>query len=273
MNTDTALTRSGEIESLLVSMRDEEQAKFLMRFFRTGKGDYGEGDLFLGLRCPQTRSVVNSVMKDCKAERDNVGHWIYDWEQDIERLLYSPWHEVRLCGFLLMTSRMDMLARKKWRSMAAAVAEKEEIVRFYLAHCRQANNWDLVDMSCPRIVGHWLSLPSEADRKRKTAVLDTLSGSNNLWEQRISLVSSWMPVRSGDYFWTQRYCEKLLYHPHDLIQKATGWMLRELGKQDEELLLQFLDRYAATMPRTALRYAIEKLDPVTRREYLDAKGR
>lgn len=265
------MRRSDEIESLLVSMRDDSQARFLMRFFKTGKGDYGEGDRFLGLRCPQTRSVVRSVMSGCRPDRDNTGSWIEDWADDIVRLLHSPWHEVRLCGFLMLTSRMDMLSAKSRAGKTAAIAEREEIVRFYLTHCRYANNWDLVDMSCPRIVGHWLTLPSESDRAQKTAILDTLSASDCLWEQRISVVSSWMPVRSGDYYWTLRYCTKLLYHPHDLIHKATGWMLRELGKQDEGQLLRFLDRYAATMPRTSLRYAIEKLDPAIRAGYLSAK--
>lgn len=234
-----------EITETLESMRDERQARHLMRFFKTGKGEYGEGDRFLGLRVPQTRLVVKEARRKVTLA-------------EIEKLLYSDWHEVRLAGFLLLVEEMHAaLPRRKGDSEAK---RRDELAAFYLRHARQANNWDLVDLSCPKIIGEWLLYPSASGALPDRSILDRLVASDNLWEQRIGIVSNWRLIREGQIADTLRLAEKLLSHPHDLLHKATGWMLREVGKKDIEALTGFLEAHYAEMPRTALRYAIEHLD-------------
>lgn len=239
--------RAEDIIELMEEMRDDSQRKILMRFFKTGKGEYGEGDEFLGLKVPRTREIV-------KAAKEKTGL------DEIEKLLYCKWHEVRLCGFLLLVDRMNRAIRRK---PEYPVESSDEIAEFYLRHCRQANNWDLVDLSCPGIIGQWL-INSDADR----TVLDRLSESDNLWEQRISIVSNWRLIREDQYDDTLRIGEKLLSHPHDLIRKAVGWMLREVGKRDTDILYCFLKQHHRSMSRTTLRYAIEKLPETERRYWL-----
>lgn len=236
-----------EIISVLEEQRDEVQRNNLMRFFKTGKGDYGEGDEFIGLKVPQTREIV-------KASKGMVPL------HEIEKLLDSRWHEARLCGFLLLVEEMRKALPKRDSNPAG---QREEIARFYLHHARQANNWDLVDMSCPKIIGYWL-LYSDADRN----ILDTLAESDNLWEQRIAIVSTWMLIRNRQYDDALRIAEKLLCHQHDLIHKATGWMLREVGKHDIGLLRDFLATHYPHLHRTTLRYAIEKMDEYERKQWL-----
>lgn len=236
-----------EIIAVLEEQRDEVQRQNLMRFFKTGKGDYGEGDEFIGLKVPQTREVV-------KVSKGAVPF------HEIEKLLYSRWHEARLCGLLLMVEEMKNALPKRNGNPAG---RREEIARFYLSHARQANNWDLVDMSCPKIIGYWL-LYSDTDR----GILDTLADSDNLWEQRIAIVSTWMLIRNRQYDDALRISEKLLGHPHDLIHKAVGWMLREVGKHDIGLLRDFLATHYSRLHRTTLRYAIEKMDECERQRWL-----
>lgn len=231
-----------EIIECLISMADEDKSRQLSKFFKTGKGEYGEGDRFLGLVNPQVRAVVKEAKRQVPLT-------------EIEKLLYSEWHEVRLAGFLLLVE--EMKAAKKNAERRDLIAE------FYLRHARQANNWDLVDLSCPKILGEWL-VRSSADR----SVLDRLVESDNLWKKRIGIVTTWRIIREGQFDDTLRLAEKLLSHPHDLIHKATGWMLREVGKKDTDVLRDFLDTHVAEMPRTALRYAIEKLTDSERRFWL-----
>ncbi len=239
-------------------MRDQRQAAHLMRFFKTGKGDYGEGDLFLGLRCPQTRMVVKEARLDVSFD-------------EIEKLLYSIWHEVRLAGFLLLVEEMKAVLPRKKDSSASAktkAGRRDEIAAFYLRHASQANNWDLVDMTCPKILGEWLLYPSADGSMPDRSVLDTLVSDSCLWKQRIGIVTTWRLIKVGQPDDTLRLAAKLLTHRHDLIHKAVGWMLREVGKKDPDILTDFLERYYSAMPRTALRYAIEKMDERTRLDWL-----
>ena len=244
-----------EIIGYMESLRDEEQRQVLMRFFKTGPGEYGEGDEFLGLKVPQTRQVVKLVGQDLPLV-------------EVSELLMSRWHEVRLCGLLIMVARFEKLATKRLVDDERAINGRDEIVGMYLQHAEQANNWDLVDLSAPKILGHWLLLPSRLGDKR--AIVDELAASTNLWRQRMSMVCTWKTSQQGDPSWCLRYAEVHLHHPHDLMHKAVGWMLREMGKRcSMGLLRQFLELHAHEMPRTALRYAIEKMSPEERQYWLN----
>ncbi len=249
------LTANDIIEGML-ALRDDEQRKILMRFFKTGPGEYGEGDEFLGIRVPETRFVA-------KESRELV-------LTEIPALLTHRYHEVRLCGFLILTYKMERLCRAKLTHDAAAISQRDTIVSLYLDHADYANNWDLVDLSSPKIVGPWLLLPSNISDK--DAVMDALIDSQVLWRQRIAMVSTWKTTQQGHPEYALRYAERLVCHKHDLMHKAVGWMLREVGKRcDKALLEDFLARYAATMPRTTLRYAIELL-PEHERQYWMQQG-
>ena len=262
-----------EIIGYMESLRNEEQRQILMRFFKTAPGEYGYGDEFLGLKVPQTRAVVK-VAKDMPLT-------------EIPELLMSPWHEVRLCGLLLLVDKFERLATKRLVNDAEAIRKRDEIVTFYLNYAERANNWDLVDLSAPKIIGHWLLLPTmlggdeiglHQDYKQKT--LDALAQSDNLWKQRISIVCTWKTSQQGDPSWCLRYAEIHLHHPHDLMHKAVGWMLREMGKRvSMDLLRDFLRQHvherlrvgeqsSGMMPRTTLRYAIEKMSDEERWQWL-----
>lgn len=238
-----------EIIREMESLRNEAQRQLLMRFFKTGPGEYGEGDDFLGLKVPQTREVVKRVG---------------DLElNEVAELLESRWHEVRLCGLLVMVAQFEKQAKKRLIEDKNAIKKRDEIVLFYIEHAARANNWDLVDLSAPKILGHWLLLPTTLgdgsdDFKRRT--LDELAASTCLWKQRMSIVCTWKTSQQGDPSWCMRYAEKHLHHEHDLMHKAVGWMLREMGKRvSMDLLREFLHQHVHEMPRTTLRYAIEKM--------------
>lgn len=248
----TIITAEDIIDTLR-SMENEAQRSILMRFFKTGKGEYGEGDCFLGIKVPLTRMVVREAKLSVPL-------------REIKKLLYSEWHEVRLCGFLLLVEEMN--AAMPRRSSPGNAERREEIARFYLAHACQANNWDLVDLSAGYVIGQWLLCPSADGSMPDRSILDRLSRSSNLWEQRIAIVSTLMLIRHHQYEDTLRIATALLYHPHDLIHKAVGWMLREVGKRDIDLLRSFLKQHHATMPRTALRYAIERMEEGERKKWL-----
>ncbi len=204
---------------------DEEKKLVLPRFFKTGKGEYGEGDKFLGVIVPETRKVAKAN-KDASYEL-------------IEALLESEWHECRLCALLILIEKYKKTP--------------EEAVQFYLCHLKGINNWDLVDLSAPYILGDYLV--NRNDRQ----ILYTLAKSPDMWAQRIAIVSTLMLIRNGQYTDTIALAEHFMTTRHDLIQKATGWMLREVGKRDEPLLVSFLEANSTRMPRTMFRYAIEKL--------------
>ena len=247
--------KADDIIATLLSMGDEWQRENLMRFFKTGKGQYGEGDRFIGIKVPDTRMVVKEARLRVPLD-------------EIAVLLDSEWHEARLCGFLLLVEEMKAALPKARQPLTANAGRRDEIARFYLQHARSANNWDLVDMSCPKILGKWLLYPQADGTMPDRQVLYRLAASSNLWEQRIAIVTCWMLIRSDDYDDTLRLATQLLPHPHDLIHKAVGWMLREVGKRDMATLEDYLDSHAHEMHRTTLRYAIEKMSEEKRRYYL-----
>ena len=260
-----------EIIDHMTSLRNPEQRAILMRFFKTAPGEYGHGDEFLGLKVPQTREVVRAAGRDFPLS-------------EIPELLMSRWHEVRLCGLLLLVDKFEALATRRQAGSEAAIRRRDEILTMYLRYAGQANNWDLVDLSVHKIIVNWLLLPTflggapaaqpeaevpglRLDYKRQ--VLDELAASDNLWKQRMSIVCSWKTSQQGDPSWCLRYAEIHLHHPHDLMHKAVGWMLREMGKRvSMELLRDFLRQHAHEMPRTMLRYAIEKMPEAERRQWL-----
>ena len=246
-----------EIITYMESLRNEEQRKILMGFFKTGPGEYGEGDEFLGLKVPQTREVVKAAGKDLPLS-------------EVPRLLMNHWHEVRLCGLLILVSKFEKLATKRLENDETAIQGRDDIVTMYLHYAEQANNWDLVDLSAPKILGHWLLLPSNlGDSTYKMSVLDELAQSPCLWKQRMSMVCSWKTSQMGDPSWCLRYAEIHLHHPHDLMHKAVGWMLREMGKRvSMSLLREFLRQHVHEMPRTMLRYAIEKMPESERKKWM-----
>ncbi len=252
------MTTAREIIDYMESLRDDEQRQVLMRFFKTEPGDYGYGDEFLGLKVPQTREVVKKA-KDVPLD-------------EIPELLMSKWHEVRLCGLLLLVSKFERLATKRLLDEEKAIRERDEILLLYLKYAEQANNWDLVDLSAPKILGHWLLLPTylgDGTDDYKRQVLDELAQSQCLWKQRMSIVCTWKTSQQGNPLWCLRYAEIHLRHPHDLMHKAVGWMLREMGSRvSMDLLRDFLHRHAHEMSRTTLRYAIEKMDEAERKLWM-----
>ena len=256
------MTTAREILAYMESLRNEEQRRILMGFFKTGPGEYGYGDEFLGLKVPQTREVVKATAQDISLD-------------EVPELLMSKWHEVRLCGLLILVAQFEKQATKRLENDMEAIKKRDEIVTMYLQYAEQANNWDLVDLSVHKILGHWLLLPSNlGDRDYKIKVLDELAVSPCLWKQRMSIVCSWKTSQQGDPSWCLRYAEIHLHHPHDLMHKAVGWMLREMGKRcSMDLLRDFLRHHAHEMPRTMLRYAIEKMSEKERKYWMEVEGR
>ena len=218
---------------------NEAKAQFFPRFFKTGKGEYGEGDKFLGVVVPDQRKIARRF-KDIS-------------QKEIDKLLDDPYHECRLTGLLILVSQFEN---------AKSVAERESIVGYYLSRVDAVNNWDLVDATAHKILGCWLYDQGE------TELLYELAETDHLWQQRIAVVATYWFIKNGELNETIRLSKKLLNHPHDIIHKAVGWMLREVGKQDETVLLRFLNRHHKQMPRTMLRYAIEKLEPKQRQKFL-----
>ncbi|MDE6498799.1 MAG: DNA alkylation repair protein [Muribaculaceae bacterium] len=239
---------------MLMAQRDDAQREHLMRFFKTGPGQYGEGDRFLGLKVPQTRALVKQI-------RLRVA------QDEIVRLLYSPWHEVRLCALLLLVEEMKAglpKARDSREILMAKVERRERIAELYLTHARQANNWDLVDLSCEYILGPYIRYAGD----ESYGILRRLALSDNLWEQRISVVTTLDFVRNGILSPSLAICDMLLAHPHDLIHKAVGWVLREVGKKDVRALSDYLEKNHSRIARTTLRYAIEKMNEAERHYWL-----
>jgi len=267
-----------EIIAYMESLRNDEQRQVLMRFFKTGPGEYGEGDEFLGLKVPETREVVKAVLAVNKEPLNlNPEPLTLNREpltiDEVPELLLSKWHEVRLCGLLILVDRFERLSTKRLLYDAEAIRGRDEILTMYLRYAERANNWDLVDLSAPKILGHWLLLPTAlvSGREHKQHVLDDLAKSDNLWRQRMSIVCTWKASQQGDPSWCLRYAEMHLHHPHDLMHKAVGWMLREMGKRcGMDLLRDFLRQHVHEMPRTTLRYAIEKMSDEERQQWMRA---
>ena len=277
-----SMTTAKEIIEYMESLRNEEQRGNLMRFFKTAPGEYGYGDEFLGLKVPETREVVKAAVKQVESdacisssEREQTRPKVKAAKDiplnEVPALLMSKWHEVRLCGLLILVSKFEKLATKRLENDEKAIRGRDEILTMYLRYAERANNWDLVDLSVHKILGHWLLLPSNlGDRDYKIKVLDELAASDNLWKQRMSIVCSWKTSQQGDPSWCLRYAEIHLHHPHDLMHKAVGWMLREMGKRvSMELLRDFLRQHAYEMPRTMLRYAIEKMSEEERKLWME----
>ena len=241
--------KAREIEEAMIQMGDEKQAAHLMRFFKCAPGEYGYGDRFLGIRVPHTRSLV----KEC---RNLVGI------EDAVGLVKSEWHEVRLAGFLFL------IELYKKADKAKDIQTKEKIVNIYIDLIPYGNNWDLVDLVAPKILGDYL-----VGHPDKRKILDDFSAmSDSLWHQRVAIVATWTLICHGIYDDVIRISKGYLSHSHDLIHKASGWMLREMGKRggDNELR-DFLDMYATSMPRTMLRYSIERFPEQERQYYLKLK--
>lgn len=227
----------------LITLADPAQKENLSRFFKTGPGEYGEGDMFLGIKVPQTRALAKSYWKSFSLA-------------DVEALLDSTYHEVRLCGLLILV-QMYKHARKD-NSL------QKGIVDFYLSHSYGINNWDLVDLSCYEILGNWC-----LDNSDYRFILKGLAKEGStIWEQRIGIVSTMALVRANEFQECMEISDILLHHQHDLIQKAVGWLLREVGKRDGKILREFLFPRYKHMPRTMLRYAIEKFPEEERQKYL-----
>lgn len=224
----------------LYSVSDPEKAEFLQGFFKTRKGEYAEGDVFLGIKVPLVRSIVKENKEMTLPE--------------IQILLNSEYHEARLAALLFLMQKYKKSKKEE---------EKKEIFDFYLCNTKRINNWDLVDVTCRDIIGAYL-----LDKDR--SILYKLAESKNLWEQRIAIVSTWIFIKNRDFQDTLILAEKLLQHPHDLMHKAVGWMLREVGKKDKETLVSFLEKNYKNMPRTCLRYSIEHF-PADERAYFMKK--
>ena len=224
----------------LRAVANSERAAGSARYFKTGPGEYGEGDKFLGVTAPDLHRLAREFQSMSL--------------KDVRRLLASGWHEERVLALLI-------LVRQYERGDAGA---KEKIYDAYLRATRHINNWDLVDCSAPQIVGGHLARKGRAPLRR-------LAKSSSLWERRIAIVATLHLIRLGEFDDTFRIAEMLLRDPHDLIHKATGWMLREAGKRDRRRLELFLDQHAAAMPRTMLRYALEHFPEAARRGYLSAR--
>ena len=265
----------------MLSHADPSQVAGLARFFKTGPGQYGEGDKFLGIKVPVTRAVV----KEC---------WRQVGLPELEECIASEYHEVRLASLLTLVEIFKHAGKRSPAAPAAgAVAQapapaslsRQACVDFYLSHTDRINNWDLVDLSCYPLLGEWLL------DKDRTLLYDLARRGRTIWEQRIGIVSTMTFIRHGQLVDTFAIADILLHHPHDLIHKAVGWLLREAGKRDKAALEKYLkgaDPTAASaasagsatttprylsMPRTMLRYAIEKFPEAERQEYLSGKVR
>lgn len=230
---------SEELIAELKAQADPEKAEHSHRFFKSGKGEYAEGDLFLGIRVPDQR-VVARKYKTLPFE-------------EIKPLMHHAYHEIRLTAVLLLTYK-----RNKKNS--------DEVARFYLNNLEGVNNWDLVDSSCHKILGPWMT-----EHPEKRQILYDFTQSGDLWKKRIAMVTCYHFIKKDDFEDTLNLAKILLQDSHDLIHKAVGWMLREAGHRNREIETAFLDKHADHMPRTMLRYAIEKFEEPLRQHYL-SKG-
>ncbi|MGG7552344.1 DNA alkylation repair protein [Chryseobacterium arthrosphaerae] len=232
-----------EIQEALAVLSIPEKAEFFPRFFKTGKGEYGEGDLFLGVKVPDQRSVAKEYYPKIS------------WEE-LSVLLSSQYHEHRLTAIFMLVLKFE-----KTKDQAV----KDDAVKFYLDHLPYVNNWDIVDSSCYKILGRY------AFENQKESLLRDLSKSEEMWHKRIAVVGTMYYLKKGSFDLTKEFVTRNLKHPHDLMHKANGWLLREMGQKNEAELISYLKQYYKEMPRTCLRYSIEKLDEDLRQDYL--KGR
>jgi 3-methyladenine DNA glycosylase AlkD len=228
------------LRTILENLSNHAQAKILSRFFKTGKGEYGEGDKFLGIKVPVSRNIAKKF-KDLELE-------------EIQELINSSIHEERLIALFILTEQYRKATEQK----------KRIIYDFYLKNIRRVNNWDLVDLSAERIMGDYLLA-------RDKKILFKLARSKNLWEKRIAIMSTFKFIKNGLFETTLEISNMLLKDEHDLIHKAVGWMLREIGNRNLAFEEKYLKKHYKTMPRTMLRYAIEKFPEQKRQAYLKGK--
>ena len=228
--------------SKMLAHADPSQVPGLARFFKTAPGQYGFGDKFLGIKVPVTRDVVRECWKELSFE-------------DLEECVSSEYHEVRLAALLALV--------EVFKHAKKAPALRRQCIDFYLTHTEHINNWDLVDLSCYPLLGEWLLNASD-----RSLLYDLARNGKTMWEQRIGMVSTMTFVRHGQLQDTFAIADILLHHPHDLIHKAVGWLLREAGKKDKAALEDWLAPRYTVMPRTMLRYAIEKFPESERQQYL-----
>ena len=233
---------SAKIISNLKNVSDPVRAKNLARFFKTGKGQYGEGDIFAGITVPEIRKISQKYQS-------------LDSE-DLEKLIKHKIHEYRLCGLLILVGQYAK----------ANNTEQKKIYEYYLTLAKYINNWDLVDLTAPKIPGKYL-----LNNPKKRKILYQLAKSNDLWERRIAILSTFTFIRDNDFEDALKISELLLKDNHDLIHKAVGWMLREIGKKEQQPLINFLEKNYHKMPRTMLRYAIERLPEQKRLYWLKKK--
>lgn len=243
----------------IFARQDAEQAVNLSRFFKTGKGQYGEGDKFLGVKVPVTREVVKQCWKETSFD-------------DLEACIQSEYHEIRLAALLTLVQifkhakkRETPLPSHCGQRPAISCASQQQCIDFYLSHTQYINNWDLVDLSCYELLGTWLL------DKDRSLLYDLARDGKTIWEQRIGMVSTMQFIRHGELDDTYAIADLFLAKPkplHDLLQKAVGWLLREVGKRDEQRLKDWLSTRYTTMPRTMLRYAIEKFTDEERKKYM-----
>ena len=232
-----------EIKTALQELSIPGKAEIMQTFFKTGKGEYGEGDVFIGVTVPDQRSVAKEFYSKISLE-------------ELGELLSSKIHEHRLTALLILVHQFEKTKDK---------IKQKEIIDFYLKHTKHINNWDLVDTSCYKILGRYCF------ENQDSKLLDKLSESENMWEKRMAIVATMHHIKKGKFELTKAFALKNLKHPHDLMHRANGWLLREMGKMNEKELLDFLNLHYKEMPRTCLRYAIEKFDEELRQDYL--KGR
>jgi len=232
-----------DIKKALLELAIPEKAEFFPKFFKTGKGEYGEGDIFIGVKVPDQRIVAKEYYQKVSLN-------------ELSELLSSEIHEYRLTALFMLIFKFEK---------AKEQAIKDEIVEFYLSHLQYINNWDLVDTSCYKILGRY------AFENQKEDLLKKLSSSDEMWHKRIAVVGTMYFVKKGSFDLVKEFVTQNLTHTHDLMHKANGWLLREMGNKNEAELINFLNKYYKEMPRTCLRYAIEKLDEDLRQDYL--KGR
>jgi 3-methyladenine DNA glycosylase AlkD len=225
-----------QLEKQILQKANPQRVEHSQRFFKTGKGEYGEGDVFLGLTVPEQRKIAKANLS-------------VEFEE-LQTLLYSPYHEFRLVALFILTYQFEKFVNKR-----------EAIASFYIEHKEQVNNWDLVDSSAYKILGRYLF------DKERSMLYDFISHPC-LWVNRIAVVSTLYFIKKDDFDDAISIIGQSLQHPHDLMHKANGWMLREIGKRDEKTLLQFLDEHIYNMPRTTLRYAIERLDDSLKKDYM-----
>lgn len=236
---------SPEAEAVFLWLKDvgnPEKAAFLQGFFKTGPGEYGEGDLFLGVTVPQQRLIAKTLAPQATLPL-------------LSELLQHPYHEMRLTGLLAFVYRFEKTKQE---------ADRQVLVDFFLEHLDYINNWDLVDTSCSQVLGafYW---------KKEKSLFFSLAESPHLWRQRIAMISAFYWIRKGEFTDALALAEKLKNHAHDLMHKAVGWMVREVGNRNFEVANEFLRKHYRSLPRTLLRYAIERFPEELRQDYL--KGR